>query len=574
MLEKINNLKSWQIAVIFVLIGFAAFFTGLTNPFQNDDFLQIVNNTAVHSITNLPEFFGSSTFFNGEKLTGVYYRPLMTTTFSLIYSIFGTNTFAYHFVQLSLYIASAYILFLVFRHFFKKQTLALFLSLLFLIHHLNFQIVYSIPTMQDALFFFFGILAIWTLISHESNKSLWVVVAYLMLAMFSKESGVLFVIVTFLYLFWFDRDRIRTLFYRLVGPIILYLILRFNAVGMAGSSHAAPINNLDLVERLFTAPSVLFFYISKLVFPQQLSLGYYWVNPNFSVENVLFPLLIDIAVVGLFIFLGFRIRAKLPKKKLRIYLFFAAWTIIGLGLYMQVLPGLDFTACETWFYFTMVGLLGMIGISAQTVKIRFQPEWLIIPAMLLIVVLGVRSNLRGLDYSSQYKLAVHDLEVSSDNFAAMTNISQYYIDQGNFNEAALYAKRSIDIYPGFSNYTNLGVALQQTGDFKGAIDAYDKALKYGNVGIIYGNLALIHIVYSKPSDTEQFFKMALQEYPHDYKLWVYYAVFQGAVGSNDNAKTAIMNAAKYGNVPTAIYEGIMNHKSFSVPILGKTVLVR
>jgi len=498
----------------------------------------------------------------------------MTTTFSLIYSIFGTNTFAYHFVQLSLYIASAYILFLVFRHFFKKQTLALFLSLLFLIHPLNSQIVYSIPTMQDALFFFFGILAIWTLISHESNKSLWVVVAYLMLAMFSKESGVLFVIVTFLYLFWFDRDRIRTLFYRLVGPIILYLILRFNAVGMAGSSHAAPINNLDLVERLFTAPSVLFFYISKLVFPQQLSLGYYWVNPNFSVENVLFPLLIDIAVVGLFIFLGFRIRAKLPKKKLRIYLFFAAWTIIGLGLYMQVLPGLDFTACETWFYFTMVGLLGMIGISAQTVKIRFQPEWLIIPAMLLIVVLGVRSNLRGLDYSSQYKLAVHDLEVSSDNFAAMTNISQYYIDQGNFNEAALYAKRSIDIYPGFSNYTNLGVALQQTGDFKGAIDAYDKALKYGNVGIIYGNLALIHIVYSKPSDTEQFFKMALQEYPHDYKLWVYYAVFQGAVGSNDNAKTAIMNAAKYGNVPTAIYEGIMNHKSFSVPILGKTVLVR
>jgi len=574
MLEKINNLKSWQIAVIFVLIGFAAFFTGLTNPFQNDDFLQIVNNTAVHSITNLPEFFGSSTFFNGEKLTGVYYRPLMTTTFSLIYSIFGKNTFAYHFVQLSLYIASAYILFLVFRHFFKKQTLALFLSLLFLIHPLNSQIVYSIPTMQDALFFFFGILAIWTLISHESNKSLWVVVAYLMLAMFSKESGVLFVIVTFLYLFWFDRDRIRTLFYRLVGPIILYLILRFNAVGMAGSSHAAPINNLDLVERLFTAPSVLFFYISKLVFPQQLSLGYYWVNPNFSVENVLFPLLIDIAVVGLFIFLGFRIRAKLPKKKLRIYLFFAAWTIIGLGLYMQVLPGLDFTACETWFYFTMVGLLGMIGISAQTVKIRFQPEWLIIPAMLLIVVLGVRSNLRGLDYSSQYKLAVHDLEVSSDNFAAMTNISQYYIDQGNFNEAALYAKRSIDIYPGFSNYTNLGVALQQTGDFKGAIDAYDKALKYGNVGIIYGNLALIHIVYSKPSDTEQFFKMALQEYPHDYKLWVYYAVFQGAVGSNDNAKTAIMNAAKYGNVPTAIYEGIMNHKSFSVPILGKTVLVR
>lgn len=573
MLEKINNLKSWQVAVMFAVIGLAVFFTGLNNPFQNDDFYQIVNNTPVHSIGNLPQFFGSSTFFNGEKLTGVYYRPLMTATFSLIYSFFGAQPMAYHIVQLILYILGAFILFLVFKHFFKP-TLALILALIFLVHPLNSQIVYSIPTMQDALFFFFGISALWLLITHKSSRSLWAAVFCLMMAMFSKESGILFVAVAFAYMFLFDKERMLVFIKAITLPIILYFILKINAVGLVGAHHAAPINNLDLVGRLFTAPSIFLFYIAKFIFPSQLSLGYYWVNSVFDVTNVLVPLVVDLLIIGLFVYFGFRVKAKLSKEKFHNFLFFAAWTVMGLGLYMQIIPGLDFTACETWFYFAMAGLLGMIGIVLTTIRISFKSGWLIIPAVILITVLGVRSGIRGTDYKSQYNLAVHDLTVSNDNFAAMNNISQYLIDNSKYQEAASYAQRSIDIYPIVSNYINLGVALQQTGDYPGAIEAYNQALKYGNVSIIYENLALIHIVYSQPAATVQFFKEALREYPHDFKLWLYYAVFEGAIGSNDNAKNAITNAAMYGNVPKIIYDGIMKDQSFTIPILGKTLLVQ
>jgi len=572
MLEKIKKIKTWQVAILFAIVGLATYMTGLNSPFQNDDFPQIVNNTPVHSITNLPTFFTSSTFFNGEKMTGVYYRPLMTTTF--IYTIFKANPIPYHLVQLAFFIAGAFILFLVFKHFFKKIP-SLILSLIFLVHPLNSQIVFSIPTMQDVLFFFFGILALWLIINKKLDKRPWIVALCLTLSIFSKESGFLFVAISFLYLFWFDRKKIITLVKYMAIPLILYVLLRTSAVGFAGASRAVPINDLSFTGRLFTAPSVMLFYLAKFIYPHQLSLGYYWTNPVFSIDKVLIPLLVDLLVVGLFIYLGRRVYKKLPRDKFKYYLFFAIWTLMGLGLYMQIIPGLDFTACETWFYFAMAGLLGMIGVSLLTIKTRFNPKWLLIPALVLIVALGVRTGLRGIDYKSQYNLAVVDLSVSSDNYPAMSNISQYLIDNNRYKEAIVYAQRSISIYPILSNSINLGVALQYEGEYEKAKDAYNQALKYGNISIVYENLCLIYIATSTDYyKTEQLIQAALKEYPRNYKIWLYEAVFEGASGMTSEAKTAITNAVKYGPIPQVIYDNIMQDKPFTVPILDKTLLVK
>jgi len=69
----------------------------------------------------------------------------------------------------------------------------------------------------------------------------------------------------------------------------------------------------------------------------------------------------------------------------------------------------------------------------------------------------------GYDYKSQYNLAVHDLTVSPDDFAAMNNIAQYLEDNGKFQEAIKYARQSINIYPIVSNYNNLGLHYSRRG---------------------------------------------------------------------------------------------------------------
>jgi hypothetical protein len=571
-LKKLNNLEPWQGACICAVVGLAVFFTGLNNQFQNDDAYQIVNNVPVHSITNIVQFFEHSTFYNGQKLTGVYYRPLMSAMFSLIYTLFGAHPLPYHLVQLALYISSSFILYLVLKYFIKP-ILALFLALTFLVHPLNSQVVYSIPTMQDTLFFFFGILALWLLIYHKSGRNMLAAAGCLFLAMLSKESGIVFTIMALLYVFWFDRARLRIFAPLMMVLVIIYVALKINAVGINTEQHAAPIDNLNLASRLFTAPSIVSFYIAKLIFPWKLASSYYWAYPSFSVRHVLVPLLIDLAVTGLFAYFGYRVWRKLPKVKFQAYIFFFVWVAIGLGLYLQIIK-LDMTVCETWFYFSMAGLLGMVGIAAQTVSVPFRPEWLVLPVVLVIGAFGIRSAVRGTDYRSQYSLALHDLAVTKDNYAALSNVSQYLIDHGKYPEAAIYAQRSVNLYPVVSNYNNLGVAKEQSGDYVGAAKAYNEALKYGNLSVIYENLSLILLVRSDPATAGQFFGRALKENPHDFRLWVYLAIFEGAKNNNTGAKAAITNAAKYGQVPPMIYNNIMADRPFALPLLGKTLLVR
>lgn len=554
------------------VVGIATFFTGLANPFQNDDTFQIVSNPPVHSITNLPKFFQAGTYWDGQKLTGDYYRPMMTTAFSVIYTIAGAHPIAFHIVQLALYIASSFLLYLVFKRL-LNSTIALPLALIFLVHPLNSQVVYAIATMQDVLFFFFGMLAVWILISQESDKSLWAVVGCLLLSLLSKESGFVFVILAVLYLIWFNKQRVRAFLSTMLVPAIVYIGLRIHAVGLVHKQLVAPIDNVSLVGRLINAPSIIEFYITKLLFPWKLSTTHYWVYSKFSVSHFLIPLVIDLAAVGLFVYLGMRVFRKLSRNQFYVYLFFAIWTGLGILPYLQIVP-LDMTLSESWFYFSLAGLLGMIGAALPTFKVRLKPELIVLILILLICILGVRTAVRGTDYRSQIILAHHDIAASSGDYTAMISVAQDYIAHGNYKQAILYAQRSIDAYPVTANYNLLGVALEQSGDYQGAAKAYSHALQYGNLSVVYENLGLILLVYSDLATTSQFFQKALDIYPNDFKLWLYLSIFEGAEGSTDKAKSDIVNAAKYGTVPQVLYDNIMSDKPFPIPLLGKTILVK
>ena len=573
---KLEGIRVRHVALLFTIIGIVVFASGLMRPFQNDDAPQIVDNQIVHSFGNISKFFAGSTFYDGEKLSGIYYRPLMTTTYSLIYSVSGAQPTAYHLVQLALHVGTAVLVFLVLTRWLKRPT-AFILALIFLIHPLNSQVVLSIPTMQDALYAFFGMWALWRLIMHGKEKSYWDVAGLLMLSLFSKEAGILFVIITLLYQWFYRRDELRKFILTLLAPIALYLAARLSAVGFVPAQHAGPINDLTFWQRLLTLPSAFLFYFVQFVWPSQLALTRYWTHESWSLGGVVVPLLIDIILIALMVAGFIAVKRRLKKPQAIGYGFFALWLAIGMAPYLQILPGLDMTACETWFYVPMIGLLGMIGITLQLVPWkRVKRQWQTIGLILLalvIVALGARSVMRGFDYSSQTNLAYVDLTVEADNYAALNNISQSYLDKGDYEKGIEYAKRSIDRFPVSSNYVNLGAGLQLLHQYPQALAAYDKALSYGESSTIYANLALIHIVASKPVVASAFFARVLHQYPHDFKLWLYDAVFEGALGNHDAAKTAITTASQYGEVPSGIYTSIMNSTPFTLPILDKKVLI-
>jgi hypothetical protein len=573
---KINKITSWQASIIITVLGFVTYFTGLNSPFQGDDTVQITTNVPVHSIGNIRLFFEGGTFYNGgglTSLTGSYYRPLETIVYSLLYTLFGSHSLYYHLLQELIYISSAIILYLVFRYTFKSS-LALILSLIFLVHPLNSQVVYSIPSMTDALFFFFGTLAFYLLLRFNSIRSLLLVSGCLFLSLLSKESAVIFIIIALLYLFWFNRERLYAFIGIMVIPVIVYTALRFHASGLTSPS-IAPIDKLSLAGRLLTTPSIVLFYLSKFVFPYRLAQAYYWVHPAFSFRYFMLPLLVDVATGVLIIYVAFVVRRKASKAQFYSYLLFTLWAVLGLVPYTQVIP-VDMTVSETWFYLSMAGVLGMIGIALGVFRIR--PKWILVVGISLICVLGFRTALRGNDWKNPTSLAYKDIASSPQDYIADNDISANLISQGKFALAKEYALQSVSIFPTYVNYNNLGVTMLDMDDYAGAYSAYTNILKLkngDNYNQVIENLGGLTVVYGNPQSNKIFLLNAVKKYPQDSRLWAYLAFFYEQHNDNTDAKIAIANAATYGNVPPAIYNDILADKPFTLYLgTGTSVEIR
>jgi tetratricopeptide (TPR) repeat protein len=227
------------------------------------------------------------------------------------------------------------------------------------------------------------------------------------------------------------------------------------------------------------------------------------------------------------------------------------------------------TACETWFSFSMIGVLAMLGLSLPAIKMqyrRIQFEWVLVIMIIVIAALCVRTIVRGTNYSSQYNIAVHDLAVSKDDYSALNNMAQYMIDHQRYEEAITYAQQSIAIFAGLGNYDNLGVAYQLVGKYDQAAASYNKALTYGTMDFVYENLGQIYLAKWQDPATEKFLKKALDLYPQDYKLLTYMAIVKGAQGNNATAKEYIVKAVKYGPVPDFLYVNILNNQPMALPI--------
>ncbi len=463
MLEKIKKLKNWQAALIITVIGFIVYFTGLFNAFQGDDLSQIVNSLPVHSISHTKIFFEGSTFYNGQglkPLTGYYFRPLMLVVYSLIYSMFHSHPIFFHLIQLAICLGSTYLLYLIFKGPLKRPV-ALVMSLLFLIVPINSQTVLEISSLDDVLFFFFGILALYLLINRKSTRSLLLVVGCLFLSLLSKESGILFVLLSLLYLYWYNRKRLVRFALYIIPPIILYVALRIHAIGVFTNPHNAPIDNISLVGRIMTAPSIMLMYLSKLIFPLRLGANYYWVYPKFSITHVLIPLIVDLVFVAIIVYFARRLYREKSRATFHIYSFFAIWFVLGMGLLMQVIP-LDMTLSENWFYFASAGLLGMIGVLLSTYQAKINTKSIIIVSCIVLLLFGIRTAVRGVEWRNEWGLDRSDIAVSSDDYVAENDLAIYYFDQGNYPIATKYVTQSIDAYPFTFNYN---LTLRKTSSF-------------------------------------------------------------------------------------------------------------
>ena len=270
-------LSRFFLLVIFPLMVYAP---SLFNGFVGDDNVLIVTNSFYNSGANLPRLFSkeynavSNDYFinlKKDKGTGsVAYRPVLSLTYFIDSWLWGKNPFGYHAHNLFYHIANTLLVYLIASQIFPAG--ALLTAVLFSLHPVQTEAVCAVGYRADLLACFFTLAAFyaWLRARKKGRGELFYALsaASFFLAVFSKESAVMFPVAVLIYKMLFpaaipNKKFIRQMAgYLIIAGFYLYIyFIVFPNTTLGSSSSLMGAGGIRFALRLWRE------YLSALLFP-------------------------------------------------------------------------------------------------------------------------------------------------------------------------------------------------------------------------------------------------------------------------------------------------------------------
>ena len=555
--------------LIIATLGSIIFLISLFNGFVWDDIVFILNNPQVHQL-NLPELLGSNLFNSGA-----FYRPIPAIYFAVLYSFFGQQAFFYHFLQVSLHIIDAIFVYLLLSSLLditkktneedeKKwnslsgsqrvkrmrmygsagtsanvpdgtaNTLSLFLSLIFLVHPINVEsVAYIGAGTPSELYFLPGISAF--LLAHRKNvpgKKFMLIIGLLLVSVLAKETGFLFLFLIVIYRHLFKLNRLKEFIGAGLGISVVYAFFRIFLGGVTYNSpeKISPISALPFLQRIINIPAIIMYYVKTFLFPLHLIVWQLWFTKIMTATGFILPLILCLLFFALLSGATIYFYKK-EKSVYKEFLFFFFWFTIGIALLLQIVP-LDLTVADRWFYFPIVGALGMIGVGLKELKPIYQrrQKLFYVIAIVLLGFLSLRTLVRTFDWMDNITLFTHDIKEGGDiydgNYHIFYNLGNAYSQKKQYTAALAAYNKSIAINPHYAlTYVNMSDVYYSQHKYNLAEQALKKAVKLEPNSVNYlTDLALIDTYDNRIQDALLQYQKALKLSPDDPVLKTNYAI--------------------------------------------------
>ena len=399
-----------------------------------------------------------------------------------------------------------------------------------------------------------------------------------LLSLLSKEEGILFLFMGLVYVIVYKKSRIKRFFTVGLITLLLYGFLRIvvggaglnlqSAYSLAIDGKFVPIQVISLSERLLTMPQIIFYYIQIFFYPAKLAVDQLWVITKVNNWSFYIPLFIDISFFAGAVYLLFDLFHK-QRKLFTVYLFFSVWFLLGLGMHLQIVP-LEMTVADRWFYFFIIGLLGMFGVLLSVLGKKVKNKnILIVAGLLIVIILSIRTVIRNANWYSEISLFSHDSQIK-DNYDLELNLGADYLKDGNTAEAFIHTQKSVDMYPFVTNLYNLGVIYEYTANLPKATEFYWKAFNGGRKqhnATIYLRLGWSLILSRNFSEAKRILSIGLSYYPADSDLLYELAMSEYQLGYQPEA---LVTAEKSVSIsPTDehnnLYINILNKQTIQLP---------
>lgn len=524
--QKLKKHISLVVAIVFIVLGFALYANTSRVPIFWDDEDNITNNQYIKNWDYFPRFF-SENLIAGAGLVSNYWRPMLLVIFSTGWHIWGDWPGGYHFINISLHIANAILLFLILTYLFKHRGLAFLTSSVFLVHPLQTEAITPATGTADPLWVLFAFLGIFFYLKFRiSNRPsfqsgyYFLSLAMYVLALMSKEIAIIIPALIFISDFFFEPRDEKTPFkekLKKAGKTILpflvlagfYILFRatvlnfqntFNFYNQEGNAFAS-----HFYIRVFTFFRVLIVYLGLFFWPYDLHM-------ERSVEIATSFFSLDVILGGL-LFAGLLILAFTQFKRLPILSFGILWFFIGLAPTSNILVPINNTLYEHWLYLPLIGIfliLFWLGIVI-TREFRYQKIFLIIP-LIFLVFLGYVTINRNHEWRDPVTFYKQTLKYAPNSYRVINNLGKTYAEAGDYQKAEIMYKKAINLDPvGPTAYHNLANTYNASQKEDLAEQYFRLAIKADpNFVYSYNALANIYLKNQKYREARQIFEDYLE----------------------------------------------------------------
>ncbi len=471
--------RSWWRGLLFALV-LAAVTISASRPawhggFLWDDDVYITNNELLTAPDGLRRIW-----FSLDSPS--QYFPLVYTTFRIEHALWGITPTGYHWVNLLLHIGNALLVWLVLTR--LNVPGAWLTGAIFALHPVQVESVAWITERKNVLmgFFFLLTLLAWIAFLDGRTKRPWLfyglaLILYL-LALSAKTTACTLPAALFLIL-WLQKTPIS---WKRIFQIIPFLVLGI-AMGVLamwweryhqGTSRAV-FTFLSPIERVLVASRAVWFYLSKLIWPSNLTFIYpRWdIAPTHLLNYVW--LLAGVIVCGAIYFL----RRYVGRSVEGATAFFVATLSPVLGFIMLYTFRYTFVA-DHYQYLACIGPIALASAGLINLADTFKNcRALILSASLCIVaLLAILTWRQAAMYGNIETLWRTTLARNPSCWMAHNNLGIVLFEKGQLDDAIAHYRTTLQMQPNYwdADY-NLGTALLGKGQVDEAIFHCDKAVR-------------------------------------------------------------------------------------------------
>jgi Tfp pilus assembly protein PilF len=573
------------LSFIIALFAFILYSNTLKHQFVLDDYSVIKENQMTKQGTAALKNIFSHSYREGYgNNENNLYRPLTKAMFAIEWQLSPDNPHFHHLVNVLFYALTCVLLFYVMLKYTKLNIYLLFAALLlFAAHPIHTEVVANIKSrdeLSSMLFILLSLLALHKYLANGKFIPLALSALCFFLALLSKESAIMYVLLVPLFIYFFTDRPLKELVNPTAimgGVAILYIFIHLKVIGSIGIKNIPVIDNSlmytnDVIQQKATAVYILGKYLLLLLFPHPLSCDYSFntIPIVTSLGNAGFLLA---AAIHIFL-LYFAVKKLKEKNFLSFCIFFY---LIGMGLASNLFITIGTHLAERLLFLPSVAfcLAAVYGLAKlfKTDLFSFADykhlnKAIFLVTGLILVLYSGKTWSRNKVWKSDTTLFGTDLQtvpnsahmlfyyannlVNKDSLAAVNPQEREF----RLKEGLEKINKALTLYELFPDAHNVaGRIYYEKKDFDKAFRSYDRAMQMNpGKGMYHNNAGTCLFSTGKFEEAAKAFSRAIEIDPYDADARGNLGSAYGAMGEACKSRGDTENANKMFNMAIAAFK--------------------